>query len=245
LRREIDLDEEVQRLKKEEAHQRGRDIVEFNLENKRMRDAEASVEKEHNAILLEYALRKESDQIAREEAKKHANREASLKYKKFLEEQMVKEAEDTAFLDEVRKREEEKVWKARDDALKARDDARNYLMQMVDEGRQEQIRHRHEQTVREKQEDRKMLEKFAIDNREGMKRDYEEAERRRRGNEMNNQEVMEQIAIRRQREELERQEKYLADKEMKYREKMHQQKLAEQAGNVRLTYPLQKNNWFT
>jgi hypothetical protein len=74
-----------------------------------MRDAEASVEKEHNAILLEYALRKESEQIAREEAKKHANREASLKYKKFLEEQMVKEAEDTAFLDDVRKREEEKV----------------------------------------------------------------------------------------------------------------------------------------
>ena len=203
------------------------------------------MEKEQNTILLDYALRKEAEQIAFEEAKKHANREAALKYKKFLEEQMIKEAEDTAFVDEVRRREEEKVWKARDDALKAREDARRYLMQMVDQGRQEQIRYRHEQTIREKEDDKKFLYKFAVDNEEGRRKDEAERERRRNENLANNQELQKQIEIRKMREELERQEAYLADKEMKYREKVHQQKLAEQAGSVRLQYPLQKNNWFT
>jgi hypothetical protein len=59
-----------------------------------------------------------------EEMKKNADREAALQYRKYLEELMVKEAEDTAFVDEVRKREEERVWKARDDALNAREEAR-------------------------------------------------------------------------------------------------------------------------
>jgi hypothetical protein len=235
----------MQRLRREEAHSRGREIVEFNKENKRIRDQEAEIEKEQNAILLDYALRKEAEQIAIEEAKRNANRESAMKYKKYLEEQMIKEAEDTAFLDEVRRREEEKVWKARDDALKAREDARRYLMQMVDQGRQEQIRYRHEQTIREKEDDKKFLYKFAVDNEEGRRKDEAERERRRNENLANNQELQKQIEIRKMREELERQEAYLADKEMKYREKVHQQKLAEQAGSVRLQYPLQKNNWFT
>ena len=33
----------------------------------------------------------------------------------------------------------EKVWKARDDALQAREDARNYLMKMVKEGRKNKL----------------------------------------------------------------------------------------------------------
>jgi hypothetical protein len=235
----------VVRRRREEAHERGRDVVEFNKETKKIRDAESSIDKEQNAILLEYALRKESEQIATEEAKKHANREAALKYKKFLEEQMVKEAEDTAFLDEVRKREEEKVWKARDDALKARDDARNYLMQMVDEGRQEQIHHRHEQTVREKEHDKIFLEKFARDNEDSIRQEKEAVERRRDHSVQNKQELMTQILAKRHQEDLKKQEEYLADKQMQYRERLHQQRLAEQAGSIRLQYPLQKNNWYT
>ena len=42
------------------------------------------------------------------------------KYRKYLEELMVKEAEDTSFVDEANQREFEKVQKARDDALQAK-----------------------------------------------------------------------------------------------------------------------------
>lgn len=203
------------------------------------------MEKEQNTILLDYALRKEAEQIAFEEAKKHANREAALKYKKFLEEQMIKEAEDTAFVDEVRRREEEKVWKARDDALKAREDARKQLMQMVDEGRQEQIRHKNEYLIREKEDDRKFLDKFAYDNQESIREEREKQERRRISALENRKELSTQILSKQEQEELKKQEEYLADKQMQYRERLHQQRLAEQAGSIRLNFPLQKNQWYT
>ncbi len=220
-------------------------MTEFNKQAKLIREEEASIEREENAILLDYALRKEQEQIAAEEAKRLANRQAALKYKKFLEEQMVKEAEDTAFVDEVRRREEEKVWKARDDALQAREDARKYLMKMVDEGRQEQIHYKYEQLKKEKEEDYKFLDKFAQENQESIRKEREESERRRQIALRNKDELNTQILTKKQKEELERQEAYLADKQMQYRERLHQQRLAEQAGSVRLNYPLQKNNWYT
>jgi hypothetical protein len=92
-------------------------------------------------------LKKEREAQEAEEAKKHANRQAALEYKKYLEEQMVRDAGDAAHLDEMRRVEEEKVWKARDDALAARQAARDYLLKMVDEGRQEQIRYKHDSEV--------------------------------------------------------------------------------------------------
>lgn len=220
-------------------------MTEFNKQAKLIREEEASIEREENAILLDYALRKEQEQISAEEAKRLANRQAALKYKKFLEEQMVKEAEDTAFVDEVRRREEEKVWKARDDALQAREDARKYLMKMVDEGRQEQIHYKYEQLKKEKEEDYKFLDKFAQENQESIRKEREESERRRQIALRNKDELNSQILTKKQKEELERQEAYLADKQMQYRERLHQQRLAEQAGSVRLNYPLQKNNWYT
>jgi hypothetical protein len=233
------------RKKREEAHARGREVVEFNKTTKAIRDEEASIEKEQNTILLEYALSKEQAQIAAEEAKKHANRQAALQYKKFLEEQMIKEAEDTAFVDEVRRKEEEKVWKARDEALKAREDARNQLMKMVDEGRQEQIRYKHQQTIRDKEEDMKFLTKFMGETQESIRKERDEQERRRQIAVGNKEELTAQIQVRKYREELEKQEAYLADKEMQYRERLHQQRLAEQAGSVRLNFPVQKSNWYS
>jgi hypothetical protein len=245
LRREIDAEEAVQRRRTEEAHRLGRDVMRFNLENRKVRQEEAKVEAEQDAILLDYALRKEREQIAAEEAKRNANKQAALQYGKYLEEQMIKEAEDTAFVDEIRRREEEKVWKARDDALQAREDARNYLMKLVDEGRQDQIRYKHEHEARERAADSKFVTKFMQDAADAVRQEQEEVEARRRIAESNNEQLQKQIQARRLREEMEKQEAYLADKEMKYREKLHQQRLAQQAGTVRLNYPLQKNNWYT
>lgn len=245
MRAEIEEEEQKQRNRQENAHRIGREVMAFNLENKRVRDAESGIEAQQDAILLDYALRKESEQIAAEEAKKNANRAAAMKYRAYLEEQMIKEAEDTAFVDEIRRREEEKVWKARDDALQAREDARNYLMKMVDEGRQEQIRHKQKQEQEEKAADLKFVTKFMDDAADAVRAEREAVERRRRIAEENNEQLQRQIDARRMREEREKQEAYLADKEMKYREKLHQQRLAQQAGSVRLNYSLQKNNWYT
>lgn len=112
-----------------------------------MEEAEKQVKKAQDLALLRFALAKEREAQEAEEAKKHANRQAALEYKKYLEEQMIRDAGDAAHLDEMRRAEEEKVWKARDDALAARQAARDYLMKMVDEGRQEQIRYKRDSEV--------------------------------------------------------------------------------------------------
>lgn len=158
---------------------------------------------------------------------------------------MIKEAEDTFFADEVRKREEDRVFNEREAALKARDDARNYLMKLVHEGRQEQIKYKQNMLLKEKEDDKLLITKFQQDNLLGLKKDRENEETRRALARNNNEELLKQIELKKRREELERQEAYLADKEMKYREKIHQQRLAQQAGSVRLNYPLQKNNWYS
>ncbi len=239
------MDEREQLRRQEEAHARGREVMRFNLEEKMIREAESNIDREHDAILLDYALRKEREAIAAEEFKKNADRQAALQYRKYLEEQMVKEAEDTAFVDEIRKREEEKVWKARDEALQAREDARSQLMRMVDEGRQDQIRYKHEQLKREKEDDSKFVKKFMDDASDAVRIEREAQERRRHANVDNNVQLTKQIELKRYKEELEKQEEYLADKQMQYRERQHQQRLAQQAGSVRLNYQLQKNQWYT
>lgn len=235
----------MQHQRHADARARGKEILRFNAENKALRDEEVYVEREQNAILLDYALRKEAEAIAAEEQKRNADRQAAKQYRKYLEEQMIKEAEDTAFVDEIRRQEEEKVWKARDDALKAREDARLYLMKMVDEGRQEQIQHKRQQTLAVRDYDQQFARKFLDDAQEAVHKEKEEAEQRRRVAIENNERLNQQIALRRRREEMEKQEAYLADKQMKYMERLHQQRLAEQAGTVRMNFPLQKNNWYT
>jgi len=245
LREEIEATERAQRERQEAEYARGRSVLEYNAAYKEVRQEEDRIDREQDAILLDYALRKERATEAAEEEKRNADRYAAMKYRKYLEEQMVKEAEDTAFVDEIRKREEEKVYKARDDALQAREDARNYLMKMVDEGRQEQIRYRQQNAQVEAAEGQVFARKFIDDAQEALRKEQEDRERRRQVSVKNQGELNEQIAYRRYKEEMEQQENYLAEKQMKYMERQHQQRLAEQAGSVRGWRPLMKNNWYS
>ncbi len=245
LRQDVEAEELKQRKRQEDAYRRGRDVIAFNAENKRVKDSESHIERDQDAILLDFALRKEQEANAAEEAKRNANRHAAMQYRKYLEEQMVKEAEDTAFVDEVRKREEEKVWKLRDDALQARQDARDFLMRQVDEGRQEQIQAKREYSARERIEGQKFASKFIVEAQDAVQRERQAADQRKQVAVDNNERLLQQIEYRRQKEELEKQEAYLADKQMKYIERQHQQRLAEQGGAVRVNRPLQKNNWYT
>jgi hypothetical protein len=242
---EIENIEQDQRQRQEDAYARGRDVLEYNAAYRMVRDEESRVEREQDAILLDYALRKEHETEAAEEAKRNADRHAAMKYRRYLEEQMIKEAEDTAFVDEIRKREEEKVWKARDDALQARDDARQQLMREVDAGRQEQIRYKQQLSQVEGADGQIFAAKFIDDAKEALRQEQLEKDKRRQVSVQNQGQLNEQIAYRRYKEEIERQEAYLAEKQMKYIERQHQQRLADQAGTVRGHRPLMKNNWYS
>ncbi len=208
-------------------------------------DEEARLRKAQDAALLRFALAKERAQIEKEEAQLAANRQAALGYKKYLEDQMKKDAEDTAVLDEMRRREEEKVWKARDDALKAREDARNYLMKLVDEGRQEQMRVKAQQLVDQKIIDVEWSRKFIKDAEEGVLREKQAAERRKQIAIENNMHLVDQINHRKEREEREKQNEYLENKHMERMERLHMQKLKEQGGVARTFRPLQASKWYS
>lgn len=245
LRAEIEREESMQKQRHDVAYQRGREAMQFNIENKKIKDAEQLITKTQDKILLDYAMRKEAEAAMQEEMKRNADKDAAIQYQKYLEELMVKEAEDTAFVDEINKREEEKVWKARDDALKAREDARQYLMQAVDEGRQQQIRSKREALDKEKQEGQLFAQKFLDEAAEAIQREREAAAMRSMKNVDNRSQLQQQIDYRKYKEEMEKQETYLADKQTQYMEKLHQQKLMEQGGMVRDRRPLKKNSWYS
>jgi len=238
-------DAEKQKKRHDDEVARGREIQEYNKQFKIISAEEARVQAEQDAILLNYALQKEREQLAAEKAKRESGRQAALMYKKYLEEQMVKEAEDNSWIDEVRKREEERVWKARDDALQAREDARAYLMKVVDEGRQEQLRATRAATAAEAAEGQIFADKFIREAQEGIEQERVEAEARRRLAQQNNAKLFEQMALRKRQDDLTRQEIFLADKHMQYIEKKHRQRLAEQGGAIRTRFPLKQNNWFS
>jgi hypothetical protein len=245
IRKQLADERALQAQRQEEARLAGQEVLRFNAEARAVAAEESKKGAVEDAILLDYALRKEREQIAAEEAKRQGAKQAAAVYRKYLEEQMVKEAEDNAGLDEIRKREEMKVWKARDDALEARRVARENLMKLVDAGRQEQILYKRREMEEERVEGEKFAQSFVEDAKIGMAREREAIEKRRQVAEQNNEVLLRQIATRQRRSEAEKQETYLEDKQMQYMEKLHKQKLQEQAGSVRLNFPLTKNSWYT
>lgn len=235
----------MQQMRHQEASIRRKEIIESNSSVKAVEEAEERMRKAQDVALLKFALAKEREQQEAEEAKKNANRQAAREYKKYLEQQMIRDAEDNANLDEMRKKEEEKVWKARDDAMAERKAARDHLMNMVDEGRQEQMRMKKEREINEVESEKIWTEKFIKDAEEGILKEKVEAEARRRIAEQNQEKLKGQINFRSQKEEREKQDEYLANKHMLRMEALHQQKLSDQGGVARTFRPLKQSQWYS
>lgn len=245
IQRDIALEEAIQRQRQLDAVQRGKEVQRLNAQMKAVRLEEKRMERMQDNYLLDYAIAQEKKAEAEEEAKRRANKEAAQKFKKFLEMQMVKEAEDTAFVDEMRQREEEKLHKARDEALAERERARQQLMRQVDEGRQQQIAAKERELAAQKIEDDAWAKKFLEDAEIGKQKERAAMEARRKIAESNNQKLLDQIQMRKELEEKEKQEIYLGDKHMQYIERQHRAKLAEQGGTVRGFRPLKKSQWYS
>lgn len=222
---------------------RGKEVLAFNNQYKEIKKQEQALEAERDALLLESALRQEREKIAAENSKAEAGYEAARQYRKYLEDLMVREKEDTSAVDEINRRESEKVWKARDDALKARQDARDYLMNLVNEGRKQQIAFKQAARIKEREADRTYASRFIEDIKAGIAADRKAADDRRKVAEDNNTKLLEQIAERERQQELAKQEIFIESKHMEHRERSHQQRLAQQAGNLRLNFPLKRPDY--
>lgn len=238
-------EERLQKERQEEHYKRGKEVYEQNAKVREIKDEETKRRLAQDVALLRYAQMKERQQIEAEERQLLANRQAAMGYKKYLEEQMKRDAEDNAHLDEMRKIEEEKVWKARDDALNARQQARDELMKVVDEGRQDQIRRKAEERVRQQLADREWADKFADDTKLGLLKEKEAAEKRKQIAMQNNIYLKQQIDTQEERIKKEKQDEYLDNKHMERMERLHRQKLAEQGGVARTFRPLKQSQWYS
>mmetsp|Transcript_13080 Transcript_13080/g.11851 ORF Transcript_13080/g.11851 Transcript_13080/m.11851 type:complete len:481 (+) Transcript_13080:63-1505(+) len=245
IRQALKEEEEIINKKREEERLRGKEILEFNEQYKELIKLEDEIDKQNDAILLDYALKKEKQIIESEELKKLAHKESALQYKQYLQEQMKKEAIDTAYIDEIRRIEEEKVWIARDNALQQRENARKYLMKEVDIGRQEQIKQRQIELLNDKEEGKKFADKFIKDAKLNIEIEKMNIEKNKLIAIDNSNRLKQQINERYQQSQLSKQEIYLQDKHMQYMEKLHQQKLKEQGATLRLNHPLKTGQWYT
>ena len=232
----IDAEAEKMRKLKADAYRQGKEVQKFNATYKDIALDKQREAAEQDRILLNYALENERLQIKAEDDKRKAGAEAARQYRKYLEQLMIKEAEDTSFVDEANQREAEKVQKARDDALQAREDAREHLMQLVKAGRKEQIKAKILKEKEQIEADRLYASKFAGDIAEGKAMDAAAARMRREKAMANSSLLNEQIAERERQEKLRKQEIYLEEKRMKHVERKHHQHLADQKGSVRLDY---------
>ena len=214
----------------------------YNEANSGTADEKARLEKEHDAILLAYALRKENEAKAAEQKKKDDAMAAAQNFRKYLELQMIRDAEDTGAIDAMRDAEAMKVWKAREEALNAREEARKNLMKSVVADREQQLAMKRAAVEQERLDEIEYAKTFIADAKQGIQREAGEADARRAVNEENQKWLNEQIEQRRLIREKERQDVYLADKEMGRIERLHKQKLQEQAGSVRLHYGKKANN---
>jgi len=222
--------------KKHDAHQTGQNILKYNSQFKDIAAIKAETDAEQDNFLLQHALAKEKAEIDAEKAKKRAAGDAAKQYTAYLKMMMVKEAEDTGFVDEMNRREAEKVAKARDDALQAREDARNHLMKLVKEGRVEQIQYKQERAIQEKEDDRIYASKFAGDIVEGKLLDARAADVRRADAMENSVKLRKQIQAREDMKVLLKQDEFLAEKRMLHMERTHKARLSQQAGDVRIDY---------
>ena len=116
---------------------------------------------------------------AEEKQKQAASLQAMQEYKSYLEEQLKRDAEDNAWVDEMRQREEEKVWMQREEMLRKREEAKNRLMVLVDQGRREQLEAKRLAREEELREEEVWSTKFIEDAKRGVQEEKQEVERRK------------------------------------------------------------------
>lgn len=245
IRESMRVEAERMKRRQDDARSRGREIYEYNQQFKVLELEEQRLQKYHDKILLDYAMAREKENDKEDNTKKNAMRQQAIQYAEYLKEQSSREAEENAHIDEILQREQEKVWNARDEELRSRQEAKDYLMKMVDDGRREQIRSKQDQAIREREESHLTARQFLSDARQGVEMEKEEAMRRRQVQLENNERLQDQIAYRRLKEEKERQDAYLEEKRMKHVEREHRQRLGAQGGAIRTNFPLKGGDWYT
>eukprot|EP00164_Ancoracysta_twista_P006355 GFYU01008838.1.p2 GENE.GFYU01008838.1~~GFYU01008838.1.p2 ORF type:complete len:462 (-),score=178.09 GFYU01008838.1:48-1433(-) len=140
LWRQQQLDaEEKERQNRRNMIERNHEIQAFNKLREDKMAKEAAVEKAEDIDRLNKVLAYEKLEEEAEFAWKEHQKREGLLFRKMLEEQMIKEAQDESELEALRKADQDRAWKKREDVWEAEARARNALMDEVDRTRKQQI----------------------------------------------------------------------------------------------------------
>ena len=246
---ELAAAQEQERREKEareaEARRRGHEVREFNANRLDLREKRAAVEREQDLLLLRYNMEREEAQLARERAKKDAEVAATRQYHAYLRDLMVKEHQDESELDSIRRAEEDRIWVKRDQEQAAQAEARRRLMDIVHEGRREQISARRERDAVAARAEAEQERRDWEDLQKGLAQDRARAEARRRAQVENDRLLKEQIALReRARQDGRARERKEAED---WRSEMRalDARAASQAGEIRLHHPKRHTQWYS
>lgn len=230
---------------KENAYIRGHEVREYNEARLGTRAAEKKVQLERDQVLLRYAIAKEQQDEAREQAKRDGEKQAMKTYQNYLKEQMIKEKEDNKDVDVLRLKLENRIWEAKALEQRKQDDARSYLMSQVDIGRQQQITDKAKREVEELASGqievnaiRELQEKYN-------KMEDDKADEMRLSRLENARGLGVQKVDKSKRVQREEQAKHLEHRIMEKTEEEHKGMLASQAGVVKLYRPLKHTQWYT
>lgn len=239
------IESDTMKQRQNDAYVRGKEDLNYNKRMKILELEEKRISKEHDKILLEYALTKEREANQFGNHKKEELRNSAIKYAQYLKEKATNDSYESSIIDSAQKRDEESVMKARDDVLQARQVARSELMRMVDDGRQEQLKSKRNQILRDNIDGQNFAVKYLANAREGIEKEKADALRRRNVSVENKDKIQDQILMKKLKDDRDLQDDYLSDKRMKYIERAQQQKLSNQGAAVRTYFPLKSASWNT
>ncbi|CAM9184503.1 unnamed protein product [Heterosigma akashiwo] len=242
-RAELEREEARERAKRAELVAAGAAVREFNQAKAAERGRAKELERGRDLLLLEHAQRMEARGQAEEERKRAEEKRVMREYHAYLQEQMVKEAEDESAIEAHRLREENRIWDQREADLRAQADARARLMGQAQPPPAAARRRRRSPPAAAAEEEAgpptssifELMEQEAAAKQAGRRQQLAD----------NAQRLKAQIDGNAHQRRLEEQEKYLSAKQMEMMERKHQQRLKEQAGVVETYKPLKHTQWYT
>ena len=226
---------DLQRIR--DAHSRGEEILRANMQRLRDHEREEMEKKKQDSIMLLYALDKERQEILKEQERKEQGHQAAQDYLAFVQDQMIKDQTDTAHIDKIRNSEMEKISRKRDEAMKRQSDERRNLLTEVNKARLTQIKWKNMKHAEEKRE---LAQQVIAGRKEWEHQEMVEkilAERKKEDTVANMMANKVTIEMQKKKLDLEKQKKFFLHKQIQFDEKQHNNRIQNQAGNMKTYFP--------
>ena len=230
---------------REDARRRGADVAGFNNVFDRRRAKVKAETMAHDLTLLDYALRCEKADDAKDEAKVAHEKEMALRYKSYLDGfEKVKEV-DEARVNADRLVIENRIWEAKDKEQRDQIEARLYLMAQVDLGRKQQMADKAQAAIEERAAYGAEIQAIR-DQQEAANRDEDRKRDLRLRAARANQAGVRQLMVSNAKARAEaKQAEYLEARLMDKVEMAHAKSVANEGGIVNTHHPLQSTKWYT